>query len=157
EDRLHPRTIAQLQPGETATVVAAVRSVRAFPPRWGRNLFEAQLSEGPHRVRCRWFHAHYLKRMISPGQVLAVPGGVEEDHRGFGLQMVHTEFEVLIGEEQNELSGPTLEVGRVVPVYESAGSGRLTPRFFRRLIHSVLQQVGDIPDPLPQSVRAKLS
>jgi len=37
--------------------------------------------------------------------------------------------------------GYVLEVGRIVPIYESAGQGRLTPRWFRRVIHGVLENL----------------
>ena len=75
EDRTHPRTLRQVQPGETATVVAAVRGARAYEPRRARqSIFEAVLAEGPHRLRCRWFNSDYLKTIITAGQVLAVHG-----------------------------------------------------------------------------------
>ncbi len=157
EDRTQPRTIGQVQPGETATVVAAVRTARSYRPRRGpQSIFEAELVEGPHRLHCRWFNSDYLKKLIAPGQVLAVYGRVEPGRFGARLQMMHPQYEVVVGDDEPETSGPSLEVGRIVPVYETAGSGQLNSRFFRRILWSVLERLEAIDDPLPSAVRQKL-
>jgi ATP-dependent DNA helicase RecG len=161
EDRRHPRTAAEVQPGETATVVGVVRAVRAYQTRRrGLNIFEVELSEGVRRLRCRWFNSDYLKKILAEGQILALYGQVEEDSspgswRGTDLQMVHPQYEILSGEEAGP-GGASLEVERIVPIYETAGSGRLTSRFFRRLVYSVLDQLGTVDDPLPACVRQEL-
>ncbi|MEI4927184.1 hypothetical protein Q8G50_32215, partial [Klebsiella pneumoniae] len=51
----------------------------------------------------------------------------------------------------------SLEVGRIVPIYETANYGRLSSRFFRRCIWQALDTLPEIPDPLPQAVRDKLA
>jgi ATP-dependent DNA helicase RecG len=150
EDRTNPLTLAQAQPGQTATIVATVRSVGARRSRLGP-IFEAELAEGNRRLRCRWFHSEYLRNVISPGQVLAVHGRVEEDQSLGWLLMSHPAYEIIVGDD--DASEPSLEVGRIVPIYESAGSGRLSSRFFRRLIYNVLQQLVTVDDPLPVAVR----
>ena len=155
EDRTNPRTIGQVRPGETATVVAKVRDARAFQPRRGpQRIFEAVLVEGPHRLRCRWFNSDYLTKVIAAGRVLAVHGRVEEDRYGSQLQMMHPQYEVVAADGEE---GSSLEMGRIVPIYETAGSGRLNSRFFRRLIYTVLDQLGAVEDPLPAAVREPLS
>jgi len=156
EDRTHPRTVGQVEPGETATVVAVVRSARAHHPRRGpQSIFEAELAEGPHRLWCRWFNSDYLKKVITAGQVLAVHGRVEEDRYGHSLQMMHPQYEVVTADGEG---GPeqSLEMGRIVPIYETAGSGRLNSRFFRRIIYTALEQLGNVNDPLPAAVREAL-
>ena len=51
-----------------------------------------------------------------------------------------------------------LEIGRIVPIYESAGQGSLTPAWFRRIIHTVLENLApEVPDPIPAVVRKQLS
>jgi ATP-dependent DNA helicase RecG len=51
-----------------------------------------------------------------------------------------------------------LEVGRIVPIYESAGQGRLTARWFRRIIRSALENMPtDMPDPIPPVVRSRMA
>ena len=158
EDRTHPRTLGQVRSGETATVVAAVRGARAYEPRRRRqSIFEAVLAEGPHRLHCRWFNSDYLRKIITADQVLAVHGRVEEDRHGGHLQMMHPQYEVVTGDGEAGPAGPSLEVGRIVPIYETAGSGQLNSRFFRRLIYSVLDQLGTVEDPLPSAVRGPLN
>ena len=45
-----------------------------------------------------------------------------------------------------------------MPIYESAGQGKLTPRWFRRIIRSALESLNlDMPDPIPAAVRTHLS
>jgi len=165
EDRTDPKSIGEVRPGETATVVAIVRHAGSRAFRRGRQtIFEADLYDGPHRLRCRWFNSDYLKRVIFPGQVLAVYGRVEEDLSGryVRLFMTHPQHEVLGTEEEVQPGGGlpgaalSLEVGRIVPIYESAGSGKLTTRFFRRVIFSALERLGGVPDHLPRAVRDAL-
>jgi ATP-dependent DNA helicase RecG len=157
EDRTHPRTVGEVRPGETAVIVGMVRSVRLHQARRRPlRIFEAELAEGGHRLYCRWFNSDYLKKIIFPGQVLALYGQVEED-RYVGLQITQPQYEVVGGQGEGDPAGAvTLEVGRIVPIYETAGSGRLTSRFFRRLIYSVLEQLQAIDDPLPACVREQL-
>src|SRR5207302_5779335 len=60
------------------------------------------------------------------------------------------------GNEQK--AAASLEVGRIVPIYESAGQGRLTSRWFRRIIHAALENLSpELPDAIPAVVRRHLS
>ena len=48
-------------------------------------------------------------------------------------------------------------MGRIVPIYEAAGNGRLTARWFRRVIHGMLESLtADIPDAIPAAVRGRM-
>ena len=45
-----------------------------------------------------------------------------------------------------------------MPIYESAGKGRLTSRWFRRVIHATLENLApDLPDPVPACIRRQLN
>src|SRR5579884_4160116 len=62
EDRLNPRSIAELRPGEMATVIAEVRTSGLFRTRRsGTPIFQLTLGQGRTRLKCMWFHAAYLK------------------------------------------------------------------------------------------------
>src|SRR5438105_9359951 len=97
--------------------------------------------------------------------MVALYGKVEEDLYGGELQLVQRQFEMLSdstddgssdGAEQK--AAASLEVGRIVPIYESAGQGRLTSRWFRRIIRTALDNLTpEIPDLIPQAVRLRLS
>ena len=49
----------------------------------------------------------------------------------------------------------SLEVGRIVPIYEAAGKGRLTARWFRRIIRRRSKIQPDIPDRDSRIVRGR--
>ncbi|MBV8050686.1 MAG: ATP-dependent DNA helicase RecG [Acidobacteriaceae bacterium] len=162
EDRLNPRGIAELRPGEMATVIAEVRNSGLFRTR-RMPIFQVTAGQGRTRLKCIWFNALYLQDKFKPGQVIALYGKVEEDYRGGDLQIVQPQFEILSDhEDENADTTETrlqrsLEIGRIVPIYESAGQGRLTSRWFRRVIHATLENLSpDLPDPIPAAVRGHL-
>ncbi|MFZ3340616.1 MAG: ATP-dependent DNA helicase RecG [Terriglobales bacterium] len=163
EDRLNPRSVAELRAGEMATVIAEVRNSGLFRTR-RMPIFQLTVGQGRSRLKCLWFNATYLQGRFQPGQMLALYGKVEEDRDG-NLQIIQPQFEVLgdINEqggadEAEKKAAASLEVGRIVPIYESTGQGKLTPRWFRRIIRWALENLSpDLPDPIPAAVRAHLS
>jgi len=153
EDRTNVKTIAELAPGEMATVICEVRSAKmgGFRRR-DLGLFEATFSDASRAVlAAKWFHAAYLCGVIAEGQKIALYGKVEFDNYRGELSMMHPEFEILGEEEEGEAG---LHVGRIVPVYEAAG--KISARVFRRLIWRALESLAPIADPLPESLRAPL-
>src|SRR5580704_12969671 len=163
EDRLNPRSVAELRAGEMATVIAEVRNSGLFRTR-RMPIFQLTVGQGRARLKCIWFNAAYLQGRFQPGQMLALYGKVEEGRDG-ELQIVQPQFEVLgdiyeeggAGEAEKKAAA-SLEIGRIVPIYESTGQGKLTPRWFRRIIRGVLENLNpDLPDPIPAAVRAHLS
>jgi ATP-dependent DNA helicase RecG len=163
EDRLNPRSVAELRAGEMATVIAEVRNSGLFRTR-RMPIFQLTVGQGPTKLKCLWFNAPYLQDRFQSGQMLALYGKVEEDHDG-NLQIIQPQFEVLgdINEEggadeAEKKAAASLEIGRIVPIYESTGQGKLTPRWFRRTIRFALENLSpDLPDPIPAAVRAHLS
>jgi ATP-dependent DNA helicase RecG len=164
EDRLNPRGIAELRAGEMATVIAEVRTSGLFHTR-RMPIFQMTAGQGRSRLKCIWFNAAYLRDKFKPGQIVALYGKVEEDYRKGELQLTQPQFEI-IGEASEDGSADSaeqklaasLEIGRIVPIYESAGQGRLTSRWFRRVIHTALENLTpDLPDPIPAVVRRHLS
>ena len=159
EDRLNPRAIAQLRPGEMATLIAEVRTSGLFRTR-RMPIFEMTAGQGRTRLKCIWFNGTYLQGKFKPGQMVALYGKVDVD-RGGELQIVQPQFEILgdpgeegASEATEQKLAASLEVGRIVPIYESAGKGRLTSRWFRRIIHSALENLTpDLSDPIPAMVR----
>ena len=153
EDRTNVKTIAQLAPGEMATVIAEVRSAKLSTfRRRDLGLFEATFTDASRAVLLvKWFHAAYLADVLQPGQRVALYGKVEYDSYAGQLSMAHPEYEILSEEDEADAA---LHVGRVVPIYEAAG--KITTRVFRRLIHGVLERLTPPPDPLPASIRRRL-
>ncbi len=138
EDRLNPRGIAELQAGEMATVIAEVRNSAVFRTR-RMPIFQMVAGQGRATLKCIWFHGEYLGR---------------------GLQISQPQFEVL--DDEGELANEageieSLEVGRIVPIYESAAGAKLTSRWFRRTIHGALRDLApDIPDGVPAALVERL-
>jgi ATP-dependent DNA helicase RecG len=106
-------------------------------------------------IRCIWFNALYLEKskVFRQGQRVFFYGKVERDFYGTSnLQIVQPQFEIL--PENEPEGGNSIEVGRVVPIYE--GMANLGTRAIRRLIWTALASLGDnLPDRLPWSVREK--
>jgi ATP-dependent DNA helicase RecG len=160
EDRLNPRGISELRPGEMATIVGEVRNSGLFRTR-SMPIFQLTVGQGRAKLRCLWFNATYLKDKFVPGQMIALYGKVEEDQRSRELQIVQPQFEVLGDPADSSEDGPerkaaeSLEIGRIVPIYEA--TGRLTAKWFRRIIRTALDNLTpDLPDPIPATVRAHL-
>src|SRR2546423_3124338 len=154
--RVTPSGISELGAGEMAPVIAEVRTsglsrTRRMP------IFQMTAGQGRSRLKCIWFNGAYLKDKFQPGQMLALYGRVEEN-RG-ELQLLQPQFEIL-GEAEGEAeqkAAESLEIGRIVPIYESAGQGKLTSRWFRRIIHSVLENLKpELPESIPAAIRTRL-
>ncbi|HUR37667.1 MAG TPA: ATP-dependent DNA helicase RecG [Terriglobales bacterium] len=171
EDRVNPRSIEELKPGEMASVVAEVRTSMLFRTR-KMPLFEVNFGQGRTRLKCLWFHGGYLKDKFKPGQMVALYGKVEESKksRGGGLQIIQPQFEILaeppadsgVAAEAAEREAEakvehSLEIGRIVPIYESAANQKLSSRWFRRIIFGALQTLGgQMPDGIPRVVRERM-
>lgn len=164
EDRLNPRGIGELRPGEMATVIAEVRNTGVFRTS-KMPIFEMVAAQGRSSLKCIWFNGSYLRDRFKPGQLVALYGKVEEGWKGKGLQIVQPQFEILDGspgdlegsESEDAKAYESLEVGRIVPIYESAANGKLTSRWFRRVIHGALENLRpDIPDGIPEPLCRRL-
>jgi ATP-dependent DNA helicase RecG len=163
EDRLNPRGISELRPGEMATVIAEVRNSGFFRTQ-RMPIFHLIVGQGRAKLRCLWFHGGYLQDKFKPGQMVALYGKVDEDRHG-ELQIVQPQFEILgeAGEpgtngDAEKKAAQSLEIGRIVPIYESAGDGKLTARWFRRVIRTALDNLSpDVPEPIPSAVRSRLA
>jgi ATP-dependent DNA helicase RecG len=163
EDRVNPRSISELRSGEMATVIAEVRNSGLFRTR-RMPIFQMTAGQGRSHLKSIWFNATYLRDKFRPGQMIALYGKVEQDQYSGELQLVQPQFEI-IGDSTDDGAtdaaeqkvASSLEVGRIVPIYESAGQGRLTPRWFRRIIRTALDNLTpDLPDPIPAMVRQRL-
>src|SRR5215467_13054556 len=148
EDRSNLKPIAQLAPGEMATVIAEVRSAKLSGFR-RRNLgmFEARFTDSSRAMLTgKWFHGGYLSNVLAEGMKVALFGKVEFDSYSGELNMLHPEFEILSGDDEDGESA--LHVGRIVPIYE--GTGKITTRTIRTFMYRILRSLEDRPaDALP--------
>src|SRR5271156_3408044 len=160
EDRLNPRGIGELRAGEMATVIGEVRNSGLFRTR-KMPIFQLTVGQGRSKLRCLWFHGAYLQDKFKPGQLIALYGKVEQDSRSGELQIIQPQFEMLgdAGSEgADDKAATSLEVGRIVPIYESAGQRRVTARWFRRVIRTALDDLTpDLAETIPAAVRERLA
>ncbi len=160
EDRLNPRGIAELRAGEMATVIGEVRNSGLFRTR-KMPIFQLTVGQGRSKLRCLWFHGTYLQDRFKPGHLIALYGKVEQDQRSGELQIVQPQFEMLgdgSADGADDKAAASLEVGRIVPIYESAGQGRVTARWFRRVIRTALDDLTpDLAETIPAAVRERLA
>jgi ATP-dependent DNA helicase RecG len=160
EDRLNPRGIAELRAGEMATVIGEVRNSGLFRTR-RMPIFQLTVGQGRTKLKCLFFNATYLQDKFKPGQLVALYGKVEQDSRSGELQIIQPQFEMLgdaPGDAADGKATASLEVGRIVPIYESAGQGRVTARWFRRAIRTALDDLTpELAETIPAAVRERLA
>jgi ATP-dependent DNA helicase RecG len=154
EDRSNMKTIAQLAPGEMATVIAEVRSTKlsAFRRR-NLGLFEVRFTDSSKAILMgKWFHGGYLANVLGDGLKVALFGKVEFDSFSGELTMLHPEFEILSGDDDE--GEASLHTGRIVPIYQAAG--KLTTRILRTVTHRIFQSLAPVEDHLPEFLRGPL-
>ena len=155
EDRSNLKAIASLAPGEMATVMVEVRSARTAQFRHRRNLslFEAVFVDGSGRKLVgKWFKGGYLQEILVPGRRVALYGKVEYDTYSREIGMMHPDYELLSGDEEDPDN--SLHTGRVVPIYEAAG--KVSTRMFRRIVRNVLDGLSPVGDAVPRHILEKL-
>src|SRR5215470_2489357 len=154
EDRSNVKTIAQLAPGEMATVIADVRAAKLSGfKRRNLGLFEARFTDSSRAILVgKWFHGGYLANVLAEGMKVALFGKIEFDSYSGELTVLHPEFEVLSGDDEDGESA--LHVGRIVPIYEAVA--KITTRMIRQLTHGILESLTPEEDHLPQFLRERL-
>ena len=163
EDRLDPKPLSALKAGEMASVIGEVRGTAMLRAR-SMPIFEMTVGQGLGTLKAMWFRGTYLQDKFKPGQMVALYGKLEASRSTVGnFKMVQPQFEILPGpEDENE--AVMLEVGRIVPVYESLGGttpwgAKLGSRWMRQVVWRLLDDLETGPpliDPVPLSLRKRL-
>ncbi len=171
EDRLNPQPMAELVAGSMASVIGEVRGSVLLRTRSGP-IFEMTLGQGLGTVKCMWFHGTYLKDRFKLGQMVAVYGKLEPSRSAMAaaaagtlgaasgrFKMIQPQFEIIPDGADPEDS---LEMGRIVPVYESLGGSdrwgkKLTSKWMRRVVWSVFEQLNsESVETLPAAMLKRL-
>ncbi len=183
EDRLNPRPIAEMKAGEMASLIGDVRGSTLLHTRAGKGLFEltlglsapgvevsgASAQAGQATIRCTWFNGSYLRERFKLGQRVAVYGKLEPSRSGGAgrYKLVQPQFELLpeAGVTGADAEFAMLEMGRIVPVYESLGGttpwgAKLTSKWTRRVMWSVFEELTEAgveaEETLPRGLRDRL-
>ena len=160
EDRLNPQPMAELVAGTMASIIGEVRGSVLLRTRSGP-IFEMTLGQGLGTVKCMWFHGTYLKDRFKLGQMVAVYGKLEPSRSAMAaaaagtlgaaagrFKMIQPQFEILPepGATGADAEFAMLEMGRIVPVYESLGGttpwgAKLTSKWMRRVVWSIFEEL----------------
>ncbi len=183
EDRLNPRPIAEMRPGEMASLIGDVRGSALLRTKAGSGLFEmtlglsapgidlagAQPRLGQGTIQCTWFNGSYLRDRFRLGRKVAVYGKLEPSRSGGSgrFKLIQPQFELLpeTGATGADAEFAMLEMGRIVPVYESLGGttpwgSKLTSKWTRRVMWSVFEELTEAgveaEETLPRTLRERL-
>lgn len=154
EDQSVLTRIADLRPGESATVAGNIMNVNERRGgRRGMSIITALIGDGTGFLQVTWFNQKYLLKQLHPGRRIFLTGKATYAYGGHGQMAMSqiAEFELLEdGEDYTAHCG-------IQPVY--AATAKLNQKFFRRVISSALEQVAagalEIPETVPAGVRAR--
>ena len=152
EDRTRFCRVSDLQPGAKTSILVEVLTTGLRVTRKSRlRIFELAARDKTGLIRCKWFHSEYLQRrkIFRRGQQVIFHGKFELDPYSGHLQVINPEFEILDVDEDVSSQG-SIEMGRIVPIYEAAKG--LGTRTLRRLIHTVLSSISQLPETLPVAI-----
>ena len=150
EDRRRLSALRELRPGERGVAVGTVRMARDLMIRPGKRGFQAVLADETGSIALTWFQSGpWMRSRVPVGKRLIVSGELRATPAG--REMVHPEIE-----PADEGAGPSLHVGRVVPIYP--GFERHEQRQVRALVARVAAaHLGEVEDPVPPELRARLA
>jgi ATP-dependent DNA helicase RecG len=146
EDRLNPVPIRALQAGAMASVIGEVRGTVLLRTRH-MPLFEMTVGQGLDTVKAMWFHGSYLRDKFQVGRMVALYGKLEASRSSAGkFKMIQPQFEILPAHGDPDAEFAMLEVGRIVPVYETLGGttawgAKLGSKWLRRVIWSLFEEL----------------
>jgi ATP-dependent DNA helicase RecG len=156
QDRSTFASLASLRAGQDAAVRAKIYRSRSIQTRTRGRILEVILTDGTSFAYAKWFHggSTSLSRSLAAGREIIIFGRVDRDNYESKLVFFNPEFELLDETEGAEgaASPASLDVGRIVPIYEELGG--LTSRQLRRIIASSLADLANpLDDPIPPAIR----
>ena len=144
--------LGDLGEGEQVTVLAAVVKVEVRPMRQRRGtILEATVSDGVEDMTLTFFNQQWREKQLVRGRRGLFAGQVGR-YRG-RLQLAHPEFEMLPEGSGDEDLATLSFAGALIPIYPAVRG--LTTWQISQALDVVLAHVGDLPDPLPDDVRAR--
>ena len=139
-DRREARTVAQLAPGESATVVVEVRAIASRPVRRRgmRPLVEATVADASGSVKATFFNQPWLVQKYAPGARIVLHGKLEGRNR----------FQV-------QAHAPTTEAAASVDgVAHYAATEGISSTQIHALVREHAAALEDVVEPLPGLIRA---
>jgi ATP-dependent DNA helicase RecG len=142
--------LADLRVDDEVTILARVvdvtsRSTKPRPGRKAMNMTEVVVTDGSGQLTVTFFNQRWRQGQLVPGTEALFAGKVGS-YRG-RRQLVHPDFLNLDGAEGQA----DAFAGAIIPVYSATAS--LRSWRIRAAIGLLLPDVGQLPDPIPESVR----
>lgn len=140
DDYSQMRTIAQLQPGEQATVIANLWEVRERNISMRRSIVQGILADGTGTLHATWWNK-YVRNQLKPGTTLRLSGTVS-------LFMGKKTLENPVFEDADD---EMVATGRFAPVYPLTEG--LSNKRLRGIVKQALDNYVDaVDDPLPDAL-----
>jgi ATP-dependent DNA helicase RecG len=137
--------LARLPLGMEATALGTVHEVIVKRPRPRLTITEVAITDETGVLVGVWFNQPYLQQRFRVGDRVAFAGVVQME---FGLRQMKTPFVERLG-SADEASW----LGRILPVHPATEG--LSSNWIRRLVAEAIHEFGDVPDPLPASLRVR--
>jgi ATP-dependent DNA helicase RecG len=150
-------TVAELEPGQQATIQAAVEDVRTRRTRRGLTIVEATLLDESGSIRAVWFNQPFVATALRPGRIANFAGKISISDES-ELYLNHPAYEIIksstmTGAGANDES-TTRHTARIIPIYpETRG---LTSRGIRFVMQNVLRRVQSMKEWLPAETLSSL-
>ena len=144
--------LSSLRPDEHVTVMAEVVSVTVRRMRNRRgSILEAVISDGRSRLSLTFFNQPWREKQLAVGRQGLFAGQVTRFKGTW--QLTHPEFELLPDGVTDDPLTVLAFAGALIPIYPASAS--ITSWQVRKAVDVVLDQIGELPDPLPDDVRAE--
>ncbi|MFA5355398.1 MAG: ATP-dependent DNA helicase RecG [Candidatus Paceibacterota bacterium] len=140
--------ISQVEIGQTVSIkgrIEDIKNIRTFRKRM--MLTQATVADESGKLKVMWFNQHYLVNTLKKGDLVFLAGKMNTKPGSKYLSA--PAYEKI---PENIESDP-IHTGRLVPVYpETEG---LSSRWLRYILWSLLRNMQDLSDPLPDKLRKK--
>jgi ATP-dependent DNA helicase RecG len=143
--------LSTLREGEQVTVMAEVTQVTVRPMRQRRgSILEALISDGHSTMSLTFFNQKWREKQLTVGSRGLFAGQLSRFNGRW--QLAHPEFELLPEGVDDDPLAVLAFAGALIPIYPA--SKAVASWQVRKAVDVVLDQVGELPDPLPDDLRA---
>ncbi len=144
--------LSTLREGEQVTVMAEVTQVTVRPMRQRRgSILEATISDGQSSMSLTFFNQQWRERQLTVGRRGLFAGQLSRFNGKW--QLAHPEFELLPDGVDEDPAALLAFAGALIPIYPASKS--VASWQVRKAVDVILDQLPDLPDPLPESLRVE--